>query len=179
MKIYKEFLFVNQILDIYKNQIGNLFSGYKNHVYRMLHFCLEFHNCSEDDFKKLQIAGAFHDIGIWTNQTVDYLPPSILLAKKYLKDNGLSSWEEEISIMIDMHHKITSYSDNRYPLVEVFRKGDLTDFSLGLIRNGIEKSVIQEVKNAFPNEGFHKFLCILGTKWVLKHPFNPAPIIKW
>ncbi|MCB1177805.1 MAG: hypothetical protein KDK36_09520 [Leptospiraceae bacterium] len=179
MKIHKELNIVDEILGTYKNQIGDVFDGYKNHVYRMIHFCYSLYNCSEEDQNKIQIAGSFHDIGLWTDNTVDYLPPSIIHAKKYLAENGLTSWEEEITLMIDMHHKVTEYKNDSFPLVEIFRKGDLTDFSLGFVKNGINSSIINEVKEIFPNAGFHSFLMGRAFGWVLKNPFNPAPIMKW
>jgi hypothetical protein len=81
--------------------------------------------------------------------------------------------------MIDMHHKLLPYRDERYPLVEVFRKGNLVDFSLGIVKCGLPKSFIQRVKERFPNAGFHKRLVQLELGWVSKHPSNPLPILKW
>lgn len=81
--------------------------------------------------------------------------------------------------MINLHHKIRAYKSTNYPLVEVFRKGDLADFSLGLIKGGVPKEIINNIKKAFPNAGFHKMLMKKQGKWLLKHPLNPFPIIKW
>lgn len=66
---------------------------------------------SQNDFKtdereKIIIAGSFHDIGIWSDNTFDYLPPSIVPAKEYLKKNGLEEWIAEIELMISVHHKL-------------------------------------------------------------------------
>ncbi|HMV80380.1 MAG TPA: hypothetical protein PK453_12490 [Leptospiraceae bacterium] len=179
MMIYENFPTVEEILSEHRNQIGDVYAGYRNHVYRMIHFCLAFRECTETEKQKIFIAGAFHDIGIWTEDTLDYLPPSIELAAEYLKKKGLQDWEKEITLMIDMHHKLTEYKSLDYPLVEVFRKADLADFSLGAVKNGLSESIVSEVKNAFPNSGFHKFLTKLALKWAMKHPLNPAPIMKW
>ena len=81
--------------------------------------------------------------------------------------------------MITEHHSIRAVDFEQYPLVEVFRKGDLVDFSLGLIRFGIEKDFIRSVKAAFPNAGFHKGLLTRASKWFVRHPLNPAPMMKW
>jgi len=78
-----------------------------------------------------------------------------------------------------MHHKMTEYKNTAYPLVEVFRKADLADFSLGLINGGVSADYIRDVKTAFPNAGFHKMLCKEQGEWLLKHSFNPFPIMKW
>jgi hypothetical protein len=101
------------------------------------------------------------------------------VAKEYLVQNGQDRWFAEIELMIDMHHKLRSYRDDRYPLVEVFRKGDLVDFSLGMVKCGLPNSLIQRVKERFPNAGFHKRLVQLELGWVSRHPLNPLPILKW
>ena len=81
--------------------------------------------------------------------------------------------------MIEMHHKLRPYQDTRYPLVEVFRQGDLVDFSLGWVKWGLPSSYIKSVQAAFPNAGFHKRLWQLAKTWFAKHPFSPPPFMKW
>ena len=169
---------IEEILGNWKSVIGENFEGYKNHVYRMIHFCFTKKDCNREEKQKLMIAACFHDLGLFTDKTVDYLPPSIVLAKKYLQENGLNDWLEEVELMIDMHHKITAYTDSRYPLVEVFRQGDLIDFSLGLVKFTVDPDYVDLVKSKFPNAGFHKMLLVEAVKWVLRHPLNPAPIMK-
>lgn len=82
-------------------------------------------------------------------------------------------------LMIIEHHKIREYRGATYPLVELFRKGDLVDFSFGMIKFGIPKTYIKEVKTKFPNSDFHKNLGKRAAKWFLKHPLNPVPMMKW
>lgn len=77
-----------------------------------------------------------------------------------------------------MHHKITPYH-GKYKLVELFRKADLVDFSLGSIRYSIPSNYISAVKKTFTNSGFHKMLLIKTLKWVPRHLHRPMPIIKW
>lgn len=170
---------LEEILEEWQDTIGADYEGYKNHVYRMVHFCLALHDCNEEDRTKMIIAGCFHDIGIWTKNTVDYIPPSIQSAKEYLTNKNLQHWSAEIELMISEHHKVRQYNDKTYPLVELFRKGDLVDFSLGLFKFGISKDHINSVKANFPNAGFHKNLVKLAAKWFLKHPLDPAPMMKW
>lgn len=167
------------ILNPWRETIGPDYSGYRNHVYRMLHFC--FHLSPPDDVsrEKLIIAGAFHDLGIWSAGTLDYLDPSVLLAQDYLKARSLDSWCEEIGLMISMHHKIRPIRASRFPLVELFRQGDLVDFSLGWVKFGIPGSYIDTVKRAFPNAGFHKRLKTLAWSRMKSHPANPFPMMKW
>ena len=79
--------------------------------------------------------------------------------------------------MIDMHHKLRRYPDDR--LTEVFRQGDLVDFSLGLFKCGLPADYVKAVKKQFPNHGFHKFLAKLAGKWICRHPLNPLPVAKF
>lgn len=170
---------IDGILSAWKPVIGQDYEGYRNHVVRMATFCLMLRPCSLEEQKKIEIAACFHDIGIWTDNTLDYLGPSVPPAKKYLNDNGLGDWSDEISQMILEHHKIRPVVNGLSPLVNLFRRGDLVDFSLGLVRSGLSKDSIKQVKTAFPNTGFHRTLTKLAGSWILRHPLNPAPMMKW
>ena len=178
MTIEERIPLLEDILDKWKGEIGGDFLGYKNHVYRMTNFCFALgEQRSAEEREKIIIAGCFHDIGIWTGDTFDYLPPSTLAAREYLTDNDLAGWIPEIELMIDQHHKLNAYQDN--PLVETFRKGDLVDFSLGIAKCGLPKAYIKSVKKQFPNAGFHKGLVKLAGRWICRHPLNPIPVLKW
>ena len=83
----------DSIVESYKPKIGKDFNGYRNHCYRVFQFCqaLSDKELGEEDSQKLQIALAFHDLGLFTDNTVDYLPPSMTLADEYRKINKLDS----------------------------------------------------------------------------------------
>jgi hypothetical protein len=179
MKIEEQIPLLEEILSDWKGAIGSEYQGYRNHVYRMIHFCLALTECNDEEREKIIIAGAFHDIGIWVEDTVDYIPPSLPPAMEYLKSRNLEAWSEEITLMITEHHKIREYKDKSYPLVEIFRKGDLVDFSFGLFKFGIPKTYIESVKAKFLNSDFHKNLVKKAGKWFVKHPLNPVPMMKW
>jgi hypothetical protein len=170
---------LEEILDNWKKELGNDYLGYKNHLYRMINFCFALRPCYPEARQKIIIAACFHDLGIWTSHTFDYLPPSVDLAKAYLRQNNLEQWSPEIELMILMHHKLRKYQDERYLLVELFRQGDLVDFSLGLVTCGLPRAYIKSVKNRFPNAGFHKRLVQLELSWFSRHPLNPTPVLKW
>jgi hypothetical protein len=178
MAIEDRIALVEEILGTWKAAIGNDYSGYRNHVYRMINFCFALHDCNPEERDKVIMAGCFHDLGIWTSNTFDYLPPSIALAQAYLRQNRLDHWITEIELMIAMHHKLSRYGDPRYPLVEVFRQGDLVDFSLGIVRCGLPKAYVDSIKCRFPNAGFHKRLVQLEGRWVARHPAHPLPVVK-
>lgn len=94
---------VDDLLAPYRPAIAEDYAGYRNHVVRVFLFSLLF---LDDDvasagkeevwtvYRKLAIALAFHDIGLWTAHTVDYLEPSIGVAHNYLDQANLSSWKQ-------------------------------------------------------------------------------------
>ncbi len=97
---------IDSILGGYREVIGEDYPGYRNHVQRMVNFCLALGAFEAETRHKIVIAGAFHDIGIWTAQTFDYLPPSIEAADIYLKREGLTAWSAEIRQMIDQRTQL-------------------------------------------------------------------------
>lgn len=59
--------------------------------------------------------------------------------------------------------------------------GDMPGYRNHVYRmvNFTPASYVREVKAAFPNNGFHKCLARVATRWIIRHPLNPVPIIKW
>jgi HD superfamily phosphodiesterase len=51
------------------------FTAYKNHAYRVANLCVAFSSGDGAQLEKIATAAAFHDLGIWTNHTFDYLGP--------------------------------------------------------------------------------------------------------
>jgi predicted metal-dependent HD superfamily phosphohydrolase len=170
---------VEEILSEFRNELNHDYSGYKNHVYRMIHFCFALSNFTDEEREKILIAACFHDLGIWTANTFDYLLPSMALAAEYLQQKRLADWITDIQLMIDQHHRLRKFPIASYPLVEVFRKGDLVDFSLGILKCGVSSQYVRAVKARFPNAGFHKRILQLAGRWFCRHPLNPLPVVKW
>lgn len=179
MNITEHLPLLEHILSERRTLLGTQYEPYKNHCYRMINFCLAFHPCEGEQLEKIIIAAAFHDLGIWPNDVVDYLPPSIALAQAYLKEHNQTEWLDEISEMIDLHHKFRSVKNSRFTLVEVMRKGDWTDVSFGLRRFGLDKRFYRAVCQRFPNLGFHKNLTRLTKEQFKRSPLNPLPMMKW
>jgi hypothetical protein len=178
MKIERNLQLVEDIFGVFKSFIGGDFEAYRNHVYRVINLCYSLGEFSAIDKEKIQIAACFHDIGIWTEGTFDYLPSSEILAAGYLAERGKEAWVAEVSEMIEMHHRVRSCVDSVFPLVEPFRRADIADFSLGIIPMGISKELIGRLKSEFPNSGFQKRLVQLGSYWFLRHPLNPLPMFR-
>jgi hypothetical protein len=178
MNIEPNISLLEAILEPWKAKIGEDYLGYRNHVYRVLHLCAYLHKPDQEEWHKLIIAAAHHDIGIWSDNSADYLTPSIEQAKIYLQNNHRHSWIEEISLIIEMHHKVTAFCGSNASLVETFRRADWADFSLGFIRANLPRDLFREINVVFPNAGFHEMLFRLALKRIRQHPFSPAPMFR-
>lgn len=177
MIIIKKNMILDDALETWQDALGADFTAYKNHCYRVFNFYAALIAKTLINIDKGAIAIAFHDIGIWTHKTFDYLAPSEQLAREYLMAEGHADWIDEIIAMIDNHHKVTAYHGD--PLVEAMRKADWIDVSLGLRRFGLDKSFVASVQAEFPNEGFHQRLVELSTKHTAANVFHPLPMMKW
>jgi hypothetical protein len=67
---------VEEILECYKDLIGDDFSGYRNHGYRTISYAMHFLDQSIADERLVETAFAYHDIGLWTHKELAYLNPS-------------------------------------------------------------------------------------------------------
>lgn len=71
------------------------------------------------------------DAGIWLDGTFDYLPPSSQPALEHLGTIDLSG-EAVVRATILEHHRLRK-ARSAHPMVEAFRRADLTDLSGGLV----------------------------------------------
>lgn len=170
---------LDELLERYRGALGADFTAYRNHCSRLVNFCAALSSGEAEALRKIAIAAAFHDLGIWTDRTFDYLPPSERLAEAYLRGEGKAEWTGEVTAMIGQHHKVTPYRRAPAALVEAFRKADMVDVSVGLVRYGLAKAFVTEVLAAFPNAGFHKRLVQLFGQRMLTKPWSPMPMMKW
>lgn len=166
---------VDILLGPFRQVLGNDYEKYRNHVCRVFYNCLMMDK-EETNAGKYAVASVFHDIGIWTDNTIDYLAPSIERARQYLATNDKTAWIEEVHAMIYWHHKISPYSGAFKQTVETFRKADYTDVSLGLFTYGFNRKIVAANRKKFPNAGFHFFLVKKIVNNFFRHPFNPLPM---
>ena len=171
---------IDTILDAFRVQLDSDFDAYRNHCQRVFHLALALRGpVDKTEALKLAIAVAFHDLGIWTSGTLDYLAPSRMLARAYLAANGHEDWTDEIEDMIEQHHALLSASDDIGGLTETFRKADMVDVSWGLRRFGLPRGLMDDLHRRFPNAGFHLFLLKAFARRALTHPLNLMPMMKW
>ena len=168
---------LDELLESHAEALGADIEGYRNHTYRVVNLCLA-QTSAVDSIERIAIAAAFHDLGIWTDGTFDYLPPSARLAANYLAQSNRSEWTAEITAMIMEHHKLSPYRGNPGWLVEPFRRADWVDVSHGLRRFGLSRGLLREVFAAWPSAGFHRRLVQLELARLRSHPWNPLPMMK-
>ncbi len=169
---------IDSVIDEYAPVLGSDLDGYRNHVYRVANLCFQLSTGKPERIQKIALAAAFHDLGIWTDKTFDYLPPSIRLATAYLEKSDRADWVPEISEIILQHHKLTPYRRNRTWLVEAFRRADLVDVTRGLFRFGLPRSDVEDLFRKWPSAGFHKGLVRLELTRLRTKPWSPLPMVK-
>jgi hypothetical protein len=167
---------IDHVLNEHATALGVDFSGYRNHVYRIVNLCVAIVGRSE--LEKIAVAAVFHDLGIWTNGTFDYIAPSIALAHDYLVARAREDWTAEIEGMIADHHKITRSTPEPDSLVEAFRRADWIDVTRGLRRFGIPRSFVARLFATWPDAGFHWRLVTLTLDRFRSHPLTPLPMVK-
>ncbi|SHL96780.1 phosphohydrolase [Chitinophaga sp. CF418] len=168
---------IEEVLEKFATHLAVDREKYRNHVYRVfLNCCLL--DTEERNWEIYAIAAVFHDIGIWTDNTIDYLKPSIGQAIKYLGETGREHLQDEIARMIYYHHKLTRYSGPDSVKINTFRKADWIDVSLGAIKFGVDKSLVRRHQKAFANKGFHWFLVKKILRNLIRHPLRPLPMFR-
>lgn len=176
--LLKDLASLDALLRVYTTELGRDFTAYRHHVYRDVNLCVALSSGEPDVIEKIVIAAVYHDLGIWTHKTFDYLTPSIEMAKAHLRRTGRAHWSSEIGAMILDHHKITRYKGNLSPLVEPFRRADWIDMSRGLRTFGMPRSFLRDVFETWPDAGFHRRLFELELERLRTHPWNPLPMVK-
>jgi hypothetical protein len=177
-RLITELAELDALFDRYAERFGRDQTPYRNHVYRIINLVAAQRPVNDQELRKLELAGFFHDAGIWLAGTFDYLGPSARLACHYLAEQGLQAWDNEIHAMIVHHHKITPSEHPPGSLVEAFRRADWIDVSLGLVRFGIPRSQLREINLRFPNAGFHQLLASLSARQLLTQPWRPLPMLR-
>jgi len=171
----------DELMALWREALGEDYGAYRNHVLRVFNFCFALSGSRPELEEKIAVAAVFHDLGIWTARTFDYLDPSEKLARDYLERIGKTGWRQEIAAMIAGHHKLTPIvrnPQNASWLAEPFRKADWIDMSGGLLRFRLPADFVAEVLEAYPNAGFHKKLLALALDRLRSHPFSPLPMVK-
>ena len=167
---------IDDVLNDHATALRDDFFAYRNHVYRIVNLCASF--VGQRELEKIAVAAVFHDLGIWTNGTFDYLEPSITLAHDYLVARARANWIAEIQKMIADHHKITPSTAAPDSLIEAFRRADWIDVTHGLRRFGIPRPFVARLFATWPSAGFHRRLVTLTLDRFRSHPLTPLPMVR-
>lgn len=168
---------IDEVLRDHASELGRDFTAYRNHAYRVVNLCAAIVE-DRGGLEKIAVAAVFHDLGIWTNKTFDYIAPSVALAREYLAAHDRAAWVAEVERMIADHHKITPSRADRESLVEAFRRADWIDVTRGLRTFGLPRPLIRSVLAGWPNAGFHRRLVQLTLERFRTHPLTPLPMVK-
>ena len=109
---------VDELFEQWKPFLGRDYLAYRSHAYRVFNLSCALAVATGEDQEKLALASAFHDIGIWLDNTFDYLGPSVQRAMDYLSRIGHESWSECITQIIYQHHKVFPWHGPGQELVE-------------------------------------------------------------
>ncbi len=170
---------IEEILDAFGGDLARDKAAYRGHVYRVFHFCRALGGVADTRDDAIAFAAAFHDLGIWSDRTVDYLPPSARRLRAYLEQREQRAPADELVRMVELHHKLTPCRGEGDTLVEAFRRADLVDLSLGVVRFGLPRAYVREIQAAFPSVGFQLRVVQVVGGWALRHPFRPLPMMRW
>ncbi len=178
MKTIKGHRLIDHLFEQWHDDLKNDFTAYKNHACRVFNIAVAYARADATEIEKLAVAAAFHDIGIWTDQTFDYLNPSVNRASAFLDRSHRGFWKDEIRCMILHHHKLTPYRGRRPKLVEAFRRADWLDVCLFQFPSRFPPSYFKNLLCTFPRAGFHRRLTELALSWAMHDPFRPLPMIR-
>jgi hypothetical protein len=176
--LFEEIATLDRLLNEHRRAIGRDFPGYRNHAYRVANLCAAACSATPSQLETIAIAAAFHDLGIWTDGTFDYLEPSVRLARSYLAASGNERQAAEVVAMIRDHHKLTPPGANPTALVESFRRADWADLSMGAIAFGIQRPLARLLFTVWPSAGFHRRLVQLTLERWRRHPLSPLPMVR-
>lgn len=169
---------VDAVLHEHEASLGPDCAAYRHHVYRVLNLCRALGARGGEADDKIAIAAVFHDLGIWTDRTFDYLAPSIALAEGHLNRIGRAEWRDEIADIIACHHQVSRYT-GPFALAEPFRRADWADVTFGARAGGVPRSVILGLYRRWPDAGFHWRLVTLTLARARRHPLSPLPMFRW
>jgi hypothetical protein len=183
INVISNYVVVEEAFEPLKAIIGDDFSGYKGHIYRVLTYTQHFLKGDETYLPLVAEALVYHDVGLWTDKTLAYLEPSEERATIALKGKYSQEEMQLIHDIIHWHHKITPFTGAHAAVVDAVRRADWIDASQGFIHQGMPKEHISKVFAAIPEAGFYKTLQDFGPRLhgsdVWRIVKDMVTILKW
>jgi len=169
---------VDELFERHTSVFGAELSIYRGHVHRVIGVVGLQCDVPADVAVPLGVAGFFHDAGIWFDGTWDYLPPSVKRATAELSESD-AQHVELVSSLISEHHRMRKARHDN-PLVEAFRRADLTDVSAGLVGvPGATRAQYKELVAEYPANGFRPMLMRAFGRGLKESPARPMPTMKF
>lgn len=168
----------NELFERYASVFGQELPIYQGHVHRVIGLVGMQCDVPADAAGPLGLAAFFHDAGIWFDETWDYLPPSVLRATAELSETD-KDHTELVTGLISEHHRL-SRAHHDDPLVEAFRRADLTDVTAGLVTSpGVSRKQYQELLAEYPSLGFQLMVLKAFARGLRESPLRPMPMMKF
>lgn len=172
---------IDSILDQYAAVIGPHLRIYRHHCLYVFHAATALEPAlAVEHAEALAIAAAFHDIGLFTHDTIDYLEPSVALAAAYCRQEGAEESIPLVTRLIEQHHKITPVrAGEQARLVDAFRRADWQFVMMGAYPGALSPRDHRRLKRAMPTPGFHRFIVGHSVAHVRSGARNPLPVLRW
>ncbi len=170
---------LDALLEPWREALGNDYHPYRNHLLRLLNLVCERIQPDAGIWRDLVVAAAFHDLGIWSDRTLDYLEPSRRRALSETAAGGLEINERRVSDLILWHHKITAFRGPEAALINAFRRADWYEVCCGLFGRWSWRAERRALYRRIPLLGFHRVLLRVGLRRLRTHPLSPLPILRW
>ncbi|HEX4362294.1 MAG TPA: hypothetical protein VH141_32485 [Pseudonocardia sp.] len=150
---------------------------YRGHVHRVIGLVGLQTEVPEPVAGALGLAAFFHDSAIWFDGTWDYLPPSVRRATAELPESDREH-APLVTALIDEHHRLRP-ARHPDPLVEAFRRADLTDVSAGLVPSpGVARAQYRELVGRYDAHGFRPMLLRAFGRGLRESPLRPVPMMR-
>jgi len=165
------------LFNVHAAVFGTDLPVYRGHVHRVIGLVGAQCDVRDALARPLGVAAFFHDAGIWFDNTWNYLPSSIRRATAALdaedqRQAGL------VSALIAEHHRLRP-AHSADPLVEAFRRADLTDLTASALRApGVSRQTYRALVAEYPARGFRPLLLRAFGRGLREDPLHPAPMLK-
>jgi hypothetical protein len=165
------------LFEVHASVFGTDLGTYRGHVHRVIDVVGLQREVPDAVARPLGLAAFFHDAAIWFDHTWDYLSPSVERATAALgaQDERYSAL---VAAMISEHHRLRPARHDD-PLVEAFRRADLTDVTGGIVRApGVSRDRYRALLRAHPSRGFRPMLLRAFGRGLREAPLRPLPMLK-
>jgi hypothetical protein len=174
----KHFMMDGELQSVHSQIPDDDFQRYRNHCLRVLTFARYLmpsyvYDAYPSVMNIVAMAVAYHDVGVWTNEDLDYLESSVKQMEFHTRKEGLFE-EEHIDIarqIIMEHHKITLYNNETHAksnavdaMVNAVRMVDWADSSMGMIRYDVPAPLLEAAYAKLDAKGYHHMLFNLGDR---------------